>query len=155
MKNVIKISALLLLTLTFGCKSDDDIMTIEDSSIVGDFTSLEAEYGCVNTPYGLEIGLDNTFTIMFSQDDFNSLITGTCTPEIDFETYDLIVGKQGLTNGFDSITYAVVENPLTNALAVTVTFKLNATAEAPNAAYHLLVPKLTNPLLTTVDVIIN
>ena len=153
MKNIIKISALLLLTIAMSCNKNDDSSTCEDTLV--NFTSLEEEYGCTNTPFTLDINLENTFTVIRSQDAFTALTTGECAPEIDFETYDLIIGKQALSNGFDSITYVALEDCTDNAVNLTVTFTTNLTAIAPNATYHILVSKLTNPQGTTVDVIIN
>lgn len=152
MKNVFKISALLLLFLTVACSNDDD-SSCENTTV--ELTSLEMEYGCVNTPYTLDINLQNTFSIIGSQGAFDALTEGDCSPQIDFETYDLIIGKQGLTNGFESIVYTATQDCNTNAVNLNVNITLDATTIAPNITYHRLVPKLTNPQATTVDVIIN
>ncbi|GER58784.1 hypothetical protein [Patiriisocius marinus] len=152
MKNVFKISALLLLMLVISCGNDDDT-NCEDTIV--NLTSIETEYGCTNTPYQLDVNLQDDFTILSSQDAFEALTESECNPLIDFETYDLIIGKQGLSNGFDSIVYQAVEDCNTNSVSLTVTFTLNATAEAPNVTYHVLVPKLINPQGTTVEIIIN
>ncbi len=155
MKNVLKISAMLLFTLLISCGNDDEVELIEVFPLNA-YTSLEEAYGCVNTPYNLDISLDNTFAIIFTQTGFNSSgITGTCLPEIDYEMYDLIIGKQTLTSGFETITYSEEIDQESNGLTLTVTITLNVTAETPNITYHRLVPKLTNPTFTMVDVIIN
>ena len=128
----------LALVFVSSCSNDDDC-----SPVVLEITSLENEYGCINTPYGVDIDLSETFTIIRSQAIFDELVTGNCMPQIDFTMYDLLIGKKGLTNGFDSIVYdGLVKNCDNGQLSLTVTFTLNATTEAPNATYHALVPKL-------------
>ena len=133
----------LLCIICVGCQQkDDDSASCED--LVVPFTSLEAEYGCTNTPYQTEINLDNTFTVISSQEVFDALVFGTCTPTIDFDTYDLIIGKNGLRNGNISISYELIENCETNVLTLTVTFLQNVTLEAPNLTYHVLTAKIAD-----------
>jgi hypothetical protein len=55
--------------------------------------SLENLYGCPDTRYGLDCSLVNDFEIIRNQQSFLDFTTGTCRPEIDFQSYDLIVGK--------------------------------------------------------------
>lgn len=138
-KNIACITAILLVAfMFFSCSNDDQC-----SPITIDITSLEDEYGCVNTPYQMDIDLSEEFLIIRSQDVFDNLVTGTCTPQIDFDAFDLLIGKKGLPNGFDSIDYdGLVKNCDNGQLYLTITFVLNATTEAPNATYHALVPKL-------------
>lgn len=74
---------------------------------------------------------------------FNDLVTGSCMTQIDFDAYDLLIGKKGLTTGIDGINYdGLVKNCDTGQLGLTVTFIGNETDEAPNLTYHALVPKL-------------
>lgn len=150
------ITVYILLVLSFvsinSCKNDDD----DCAPMILEITSLENEYACVNTPYQMEIDLSEEFVIIRSQAVFDNLVTGSCTPEIDFEVYDLLIGKKGLTNGFESIDYdGLVKNCNNNELSLTITFVLNATTEAPNVTYHALVPKLAvneviNVTITTI-----
>ena len=139
MRKIIVFSiAFLLVFMTNSCSNDD-----ECSPATISITSLEVEYDCVNTPYQMDIDLSDDFTIIRSQAVFDNLVTGDCMPQIDFDAYDLIIGKKGLTNGFQLIDYdGLVKNCDNGQLYLTVTFVLNATAEAPNATYHALVPKL-------------
>lgn len=138
-----KITTNLLLILLFSfvssCDTSDDDAC---SPAILEITSLENEYGCVNTPYQVDIDLSEEFIIIRSQDIFNNLVTGSCMPEIDFTTFDLLVGKKGLVSGFDTIDYdGLVKSCNDNTWSLTVTFVLNAAAEAPNATYHVLMPK--------------
>lgn len=142
--------AFLLVFLVNSC-SNDDQCTPGTIAI----TSLESEYGCVNTPYQMDIDLTDDFIIIRSQTVFDNLVTGECTPQIDFDAYDLIIGKKGLTNGFQTIDYdGLTVNCDNGQLYLTVTFILNATAEAPNATYHALVPKLAADQLVNVTIVV-
>lgn len=138
MKSIKHIFFLCALVFAFSCNSDDDC----GSPVWSTPTNLEVEYGCVNTKYQMEINLTDNYTIIRSQQEFDSLITGTCTPTIDFSTYDLIIGKKALTSGNTNIEYNYMKHPCSNAKYLDVIFIQNATTEAPNLTYHALVPKL-------------
>lgn len=114
--------------------------------------SLEDEYGCVNTKRGMEIDLSNQFVIIRDQADFESLVTGTCIPDIDFLKYDLVVGKQGLTSGNVRIEYELTQDCEKSNLQLKVTFFQNITTEAPNLTYHAVIDKLQD--LQGVDITI-
>ncbi|WP_298903036.1 hypothetical protein [uncultured Psychroserpens sp.] len=146
------IVVILSFVLVSSCSDDDQC-----SPVVLDITSLENEYGCINTPYQMDIDLTEEFIIIRSQEVFDDLVTGNCMPQIDFTAYDLLIGKKGLTNGFDSIVYdGLVKNCENGQLSLAVTFTLNATAEAPNVTYHALVPKLgVNDIINVSLVTIN
>lgn len=133
----------LFFVICVGCpQKDDDRNPCED--VLVPITSLEAEYGCTNTAYETEINLDDTFTVIRSQEVFDVLVSGTCTPTIDFNTYDLIIGKQGLRNGNISISYEFIRDCETNLLTLSVTFLQNMTLEAPNLTYHVLTEKIAD-----------
>jgi hypothetical protein len=132
------LSMLVMIAFLSSCSKDDECKT---ETI--ELKSLEDEYGCVNTKYEMELDLTNQFTIIKSQVDFDFFVTGSCMPpNIDFTTYDLIAGKQGLTSGNTSIDYAMVKECDPVRYSMTVTFNQNATTEAPNLTYHALAPKL-------------
>lgn len=120
-----------------ACQNDDDCT---DRTL--NTASLESEYGCANTKYQMEIDLADEFTIIRSQSSFEALVTGSCQPQIDFSTYDLVIGKRGLSNGNTSIDYTLVEDCETGDQVLMVTFHQNDTTEAPNLTYHALIPKL-------------
>lgn len=121
----------------FGCDKEN-----ECENLVLKTESLENLYGCSDTRYGLECRLDNDYEIIRSQQSFLNFTTGTCRPEIDFQSYDLIVGKKGLTSGNSSIEYDLIEDCQEENKILTVTFNQNITTVAPNLTYHALVPKL-------------
>jgi hypothetical protein len=107
-----------------------------------DTYSLEELYECENTKRQMDINLSESFTIITTQSRFSEMVTGTCKPEIDFEKYDLIIGKKGLTSGNVSIDYDFRTDCENDRLLLTITFNQNITTEAPNLTYHVLVDKL-------------
>ena len=107
-----------------------------------DTYSLEELYECENTKRQMDINLSESFTIITTQSRFSEMVTGTCKPEIDFEKYDLIIGKKGLTSGNVSIDYDFRTDCENDRLLLKVTFNQNITTEAPNLTYHVLVDKL-------------
>ncbi|RUA13174.1 MAG: hypothetical protein DSY83_12055 [Flavobacteriia bacterium] len=135
-----KIRGLILLIIlkTFTCCQNDDACTDR----ILNTASLESEYGCANTKYQMEIDLVDEFTIIRSQSSFEALVTGSCQPQIDFSTYDLVIGKRSLSNGNTSIDYKLVEDCETGDQVLMVTFHQNDTTEAPNLTYHAFIPKL-------------
>ena len=56
--------------LVISCGDDDDT-NCEDTIV--NLTSIETEYGCTNTPYQLDVNLQDDFTILSSQDAFEAL----------------------------------------------------------------------------------
>ena len=146
--SIILLSSLFLL-LT-NCKDDEECTDIELA-----FTSLEAAYGCTNTPFQMNIDLEEDFTIISTQETFDTLITGSCTPEIDFDTYDLIIGKKALGNGVASISYEMIQDCEDESIALTVTVVTDDTEIAPNITYHVLVNKLEFDETVNVEVTVN
>ncbi|MCK8479705.1 hypothetical protein [Psychroserpens algicola] len=138
MKKILVLACFVLVFLSCNSCDDDSCAPVTLS-----ITSLEEEYSCVNTPYQMDIDVSDEFIIIRSQADFDALVTGSCMPQIDFITYDLLIGKKALTNGVESINYdGLVKDCENGQLSLTVTFVKNDTDEAPNLTYHALVPKL-------------
>ncbi|MHA7944243.1 hypothetical protein ACJOV8_014290 [Formosa sp. 3Alg 14/1] len=144
---------ILIISLIFlgiiSCSNDDCTDTILKT------TSLETEYGCINTKYQMDIDLSENHMIIRNQLDFTELVSGSCQPTIDFSIYDLIIGKKRLGNGNSFIDYTLVENCETGTQNLIVTFYQNDTTEAPNLTYHALIPKLENEQELSVEIIIN
>ncbi|MCD2259556.1 hypothetical protein [Psychroserpens luteolus] len=151
-KFILSFVIVLSFVLVSACSSDD-----ECSPVILEITSLEAEYSCINTPYQMDIDLSEEFVIIRSQFVFDNLVTGSCMPQIDFVAYDLLIGKKALTSGIDNIDYdGLVKNCENGQFSLTVTFVQNATTEAPNLTYHVLVPKLdANDIINVSIVTIN
>lgn len=104
--------------------------------------SLETEYGCQNTTRQLSINLSETYTVIRTQQEFEQQVTGSCRPQIDFATYDLVIGRKGLANGVGGINYTLQQDCNTSKLLLNVAISPSMTTEAPNITYHALIPKL-------------
>jgi hypothetical protein len=118
-------------------------------------TNLENEYGCTDTQYQIQLSLHDVFIIIRNQEDFELQATGACQPEIDFSIYDLVIGKKGLTSGYNSIEYELKEKCESGDLELKVTFIQNSTMIAPVVVFNALVPKLGNEQLLNVNIIAN
>jgi len=151
MKNIILL--IIVLIGFYSCKKIDENNNCENKK--KSITNLESEYGCVNTKGQMQIDLLNDFTIIKTQIIFDSLVSGNCNPNIDFNTYDLLIGKKGLANGNDTIYYELTENCETENLNLKVNFINNMTMIAPNITYHSLIPKLKSGQSIDVEIIIN
>jgi hypothetical protein len=121
-----------------ACNNDD----AECEQLPIETTSLEALYGCSDTPFGISIPLENDFIILSEQQWYDSLVTGFCQPEIDFENYDLIIGRQQLTKGLEDISYTYVRACPTLRYELRVKFTLDDQTVSPTVTYHVLVPKI-------------
>ncbi|MBX0290526.1 hypothetical protein K3G63_08760 [Hymenobacter sp. HSC-4F20] len=129
------------LVLLSGCITPVD----EPAECVGPellVKSLESEYSCQNTTRQLNINLSETYTVIRSQEEFDKQVTGSCRPQIDFTTYDLVIGKKGLPNGVSGIAYTLRRECNSNKEVLNVAISLGMTTEAPNITYHALIPKL-------------
>lgn len=141
----------LLITAVFipffiGCTTNkDDVEIVECVPSQIPFTSIESYFGCANTKSGININLNNTFTIIRSQAEFDQLVTKPqgCSVNLDLTNYDLIIGKKTLTSGYQSVSYEYFTSDC-KKLVLKVTFVQNETLIAPNVIYHALVPKISN-----------
>ncbi len=111
--------------------------------------TLETEYGCTNTAMQLGINLSDTFTIIESQTQFTTLVSG-CTPNVDFSQYSLLIGKKRLNGGLQSISYEL-KDECANGYVLNVKFTKSLASNAPNVTYHVLLPKLSNNKPVTVN----
>jgi hypothetical protein len=147
MKRIVILIFFSSFLLGFSCNNGE-----ECKNKILEIKSLEDLYGCENTKYQMNVDLSDNFIIIRSQNQFDNYVTGLCTPEIDFNTYDLIIGKQGLTTGNSYISYELVEDCETTNLLLTVTFHQNETLEAPDLTYHALVSKLGDDQVVNIDI---
>lgn len=151
MKTLFKFT--LILSLLFIGQSCDKDKDCED--VILNTTSLESEYGCTNTQFQIQISLYEEFIVIRNQEDFELLAEGDCQPEIDFATYDLVIGKKGLNSGYDSIEYVLTEKCDSGDLELEVTFIQDATMIAPVVVFHALVPKLGTDQEISVNIVTN
>jgi hypothetical protein len=135
MKKSVFVSAFLICILSC-CKKDnckEELVTIKH---------FETEYGCANTRFSLQIDLNNECTIIRSKETYDSKVTGSCHPEIDFSLYDLIIGKQSTGNFNDTILYDLRRTCPEKALTLTVDVIQSDLTQPSTVTYHALIPKL-------------
>ena len=135
MKKII-INTLILIFVLSSCKKDN----CNETPIAT--KHFESEYGCVNTKRTLLIDLSNDCTIIRSKTDYDSKVSGSCHPEIDFTLYDLVIGKQASGNENDTIKYDLRRTCPKNELTLTVDIIQSAATKPDNVVYHALIPKL-------------
>jgi len=104
--------------------------------------SLEIEYGCPDTRRQVTINSSQTYTIIRSQAEFNRLVTSNCRPQVDFNAYDLVIGKKWLPNGNSGIRYTLQRDCTTNQATLRVVFQQGLLTVVEEITYHALVPKL-------------
>ena len=93
-------AVVLILIICFSsCKKNDCKEELRSAK------HFESEFGCVNTKHDLIINLTNNVMVIRSKDDYDTKVSGTCHPEIDFTLYDLVIGKQATTYRNDTILY--------------------------------------------------
>ncbi|MCL4640364.1 MULTISPECIES: hypothetical protein [Olivibacter] len=102
--------------------------------------SLEEVYGCTDTRYALHIDLKETHELIRTKHTYDEKVTGSCHPAIDFEKYDLLIGRKGLKSGNHSITYELKKS-CTGEERLVVTFHQDISAVAATVTYHVLLPK--------------
>ncbi len=68
-------------------------------------------------------------------------MSGSCKPNIDFNSYNLFIGKKALPSGNNSIQYDIQKLQGTKKLNIKITFYQNGAAVALNITYHILLPK--------------
>jgi hypothetical protein len=139
--------SLFLFCILISCKKNNcDEKTITTKH-------LESEYGCVNTKHSLVIDLVNDCKIIRSKEAYDSEVSGTCHPDIDFSLFDLVIGKQASGNWNDTILYDYRTACPDNELTLTVDIIQSAMTTPDNVVYHALIPKLGNE--KTLNIIIN
>ncbi len=150
MKLKIVILAVLVVSL-YACHHDSDSINNDSSDINIEVKHLETEYGCTD----IEVNLTNDYMVIRNFSDYTQHVNSNCQANVDFSTYDLVIGKQQLSNGLASIDYELTKEHETSNLNLKITFTLNDTAEAPNVTYNALIPKLDEHQELNVEVVIN
>ena len=135
MKKLYFLSIILVIVVN-SCKKNDcnEVIIMQKH--------LESDYGCTDTRHTLVINLQNDGTIIRSRADYDSQVTGTCHPEIDFSKYDLIIGAQSTGNVVDTIYYDYRIKCPDDELTLTVDIIQSAATTPDNVVYHAIVPKI-------------
>jgi hypothetical protein len=105
---------------------------------------FETDYGCPDTKHTLEIDLTDQCTLIQTRADYDNQVSGTCHPDIDFDTYYLVIGKQSTANEVDTIYYDYGISCPENDLTLTVEIIQDAVAVKDTVVYHALIPKQEN-----------
>jgi hypothetical protein len=115
---------------------------------------FESEFGCVNTKYDLSIDLINSVAVIRNKDDYDTRVSGTCHPEIDFTAYDLVIGKQTTTYRNDTILYDFRIACPEDQLSLSVDIIQSDVNVADAVVFHALIPKLGDeePLYINVNI---
>ena len=152
MKQAITLAVSAACALVFGgcttCGGDPEPCTDTPVAV----TSLEKEYGCTNTNRQLSTSLNQTYTIIRSQAEFDQQVTGSCHPQVDFARYDLVIGKQTTSSGSSSFQYAYKRQCPAGSMKLVVTVLPGMTTDTGNLTYHALVPKLAPQETVQVEV---
>ena len=136
----------VLLICLSSCKKNDckeELRTVKH---------FESEYGCVNTKYDLKINLTNNVTVIRSEDDYDTRVTGTCHPEIDFNLYDLVIGKQATAYRIDTILYDYRIACPEDQLSLSVEIIQSDANVADEVVFHAMIPKLGDDELLYINV---
>jgi hypothetical protein len=90
------------------------------------------------------IDLSNNCTVIQSKEAYDSKVTGTCHPEINFTQYDLVIGKQSSGNWNDTILYDFRQKCPGNELTLTIDIVQTDLTQPDNVVYHALIRKLAS-----------
>jgi hypothetical protein len=137
MKKTIILS-IVIISIMYCCKKEDDC---EETMI--DIQNLETDYGCHNTKYGLGIDLTDQVTIIGTDAEYDTKVTGECHPDINFDAYNLVIGKQSLTYLNDTIIYTYKRACPDEVLTLTVDIIHTTQLQHDTVVYHAIVPKPT------------
>ncbi len=135
MKYKILFSAFLICLLS--CNKKDDC---KEQQIA--LKHFESDYGCADTRHTLNINLNNNSIIIRSKEAYDSQVSGSCHPEIDFGLFDLVIGRQSSGNINGSITYDLRKTCPKNELTLTIDVIQGLATTPDNVVYHALIPKL-------------
>jgi hypothetical protein len=115
---------------------------------------FESEFGCVNTKHDLSVDITNNVMVIRSKEDFDSKVSGTCHPDIDFSLYDLVIGKQATAYSNDTILYDYRIPCPEDKLTLTVDIVQSDLNVADTVVFHAMIPKLGNEEPLYINVII-
>ena len=100
------------------------------------------DFGCSNVAYNVDVFSANEYALIRSEEEYNQNVEASCQPNVDWNNYDLIIGKQQLSNGLERIERNLVVNCSTNQLTLQFTFYLSITQIAPEITFDAMIPKM-------------
>jgi hypothetical protein len=142
------ITVLIAITTVTACSDEEPAKPqiggcyTKISSVVN---NLETIYGCKNTNNSLKYNSSDEYKIIRTQQEFIDLTEGDCQPQIDFQKYDLLIGKKKLTSGTHSIQYNMYYSCDRETPVLNITFIQNVLTVISEPTYNALIPKMDNP----------
>jgi hypothetical protein len=115
---------------------------------------FESEFGCVNTKHDLLVDVTNNVIVIRTKEDYDSKVSGTCHPDIDFSLYDLVIGKQVTTYMNDTIIYDYRIACPENKLTLTFNIVQSDVNVADSVVFHAMIPKLGDEEPLYINVIV-
>jgi hypothetical protein len=128
---------LFILAAVISCMKQEDCR--ETPYPVSQF---ESEYGCKDTKHTLHINMLNNVKIIRDKSTYDAEVYGDCHPEINFDAYDLVIGRQVTDNLNDTITYEMKNTCPGNELMLTINLIQSPAAGPDTVTYHALIQKL-------------
>jgi hypothetical protein len=148
MKMKYSVAVLILMISIFSCKKNDCKEELKSTK------HFESEFGCVNTKHDLLVDVTNNVIVIRTKEDYDSKISGTCHPDIDFALYDLVIGKQATGYQNDTILYDYRIACPEDQLTLTVNIVQSAVNVADEVVFHAMIPKLGDEEPLYISVII-
>ncbi len=111
------------------------------------------ELGCVNSTYLTRVRSGKEFELITSQEAYDDLISTSCNPSIDWESYDMIAGMILLSKGLIKIEEGARYDCENNVLEITINVYLNDTTVATPVSFAFLIPKLSSEEVPFVKIV--
>jgi len=135
---------LFLFFSLISCNDKAENPICEGDSQSVEFSTLENMYGCSDTRFSLELNLtdDNMYEVISNINEYSEKVLGNCHPDIDFDSFDLIVGYTGhnIDSRLDSIHY--FQNCSNEDFVLTLFVTPSITTNASPLIFNAILPKL-------------
>ena len=102
---------------------------------------FETEFDCPDTKHTLDVDITDNAILIQTKADYDNLVSGPCHPDINFDSYSLLIGKQSTVNEVDTIYYNYGISCPDNELTLTIDIIQGVAAVPDNVVYHALLPR--------------
>lgn len=92
---------IFIIGLSFACTEENCCENINITSLTKDMEYL----GCSDATTNMKIQANEPYLVITNQADYDSLVTGSCHPTIDFSQFQLIIGYYGSQKDVTSFSY--------------------------------------------------
>lgn len=146
MNNFFNVNKILLwlisIFFTIGCCKEAEICT---KNISNKISSVETIYNCDDSINEMQLISDLNYQIILDNETYNNQVSGICHPPIDFEKYNLIIGKNYSFNKISKFEYEFYETCESGIYKLFIKPKkeMNILLEK-FYYYHILIPKDVN-----------